>query len=297
MGASARQRLGPPADFTKYEALGNDYVVVDPRYTDFAPVPGNVRRVCDRHRGLGADGLLYGPLPAPGGGFGLRVLNADGTECGGSGNGLRIFALYLRESGHTDEDVITLHTSTSTSTARIVDAERGVVGVGLGVARTDSVAVGATGPARSMLREQLEAVGRRWEAGCVRLGSSHCVLPLDDGPADDALARRVGAEIGGHGIFPGRINVELLHVVDRENLDVHVHERVAGLTRASGSGAAAAAYVAHARGLAGPRVTVHMPGGRVAVDIGEDGTVSLTGEVTPVLGGRWAPRLAEGLSR
>ncbi|MCQ4081116.1 diaminopimelate epimerase [Streptomyces sp. RB6PN25] len=290
-----RQDTWHPADFVKYEALGNNYVVVDPRYAAFAPLPENVRRVCDRNRGLGADGLLYGPLPAADG-FRLLTFNADGSECGGSGNGLRIFAWYLRESGHTEADVMTLRTPSGTSTATIVDADSGVVRVGLGTARPDSGAVGARGPARTMLREPLDAAGRRWEAGCVRLGSPHCVLPLADAPADAGLARRVGAAVSSHDLFPDRINVELLHVTDRENLSIEVFERVAGHVPASGSGAAAAAYVAHARGLSGPRVTVHMPGGRVTVDIGEDGAVSLTGEVGPVLRGHWAPRLARSLS-
>ncbi|MEV5945398.1 diaminopimelate epimerase [Streptomyces sp. NPDC051993] len=282
------------ADFVKYEALGNDYIVIDPHRTGFEPSPHNVQLACDRHYGLGADGLLYGPLPAEHG-FRLLTFNPDGTECGKSGNGTRIFARYLRESGYTESEEFTLHSAEGPATVHIVDAAAGLVRVDLGTASLDSRAAGASGPARTMVREPLRAAGQSWEATCVHLGTPHCVIPLV-GPADEALARRVGAAVRDHELFPGRTNVELLDVIDRENIRIEIFERVAGYTLASGSSACAAAYAAHTLGLTGPHVTVHMPGGQVGVDIDGAGRISLVGEVHPVLQGRWAPRIARLLS-
>ncbi|MEU6683564.1 diaminopimelate epimerase [Streptomyces sp. NPDC046832] len=284
-------------DFAKYEALGNDYIVIDPSGTGFVPLPEHVRLACDRHHGLGGDGLLYGPLPAEEG-FRLLTFNADGSECPQSGNGLRIFARYLRESGHTDADTFTLHSSAGPATVRVLDLDAGTVSAELGTASLDSRAVGAAGPARTLLREPLLAAGERWEVTCVRLGSPHCVIPVPGRNADEALARTVGAAVRDHALFPDRINVALLDVLDRETLRIEIFERGAGYTLASGSSACAAAVAAHALGLTGSRVTVRMPGGEVEAGIGEDGTVTLTGVVRPVLRGRWAAglgrRLAEG---
>ncbi|MFD7625414.1 diaminopimelate epimerase [Streptomyces sp. NPDC059851] len=282
-------------DFTKYEALGNDYVVIDPGHTAFEPTPELVRQVCDRHFGLGADGVLYGPLPAADG-YRLRTFNADGTECEKSGNGLRIFAQYLRDAGYTDADAFVLHTSAGPAPVRILDPAAGTVGVDLGPATLDSLAVGATGPRRTMLREPLTAADAAWTATCVHLGNPHCVIEPGAAAVDEALARRLGPAVRDHELFPHRINLELLDVVDHDRIRIEVFERGAGYTLASGSSACAAAVAAHALGLTGPRVTVEMPGGTVAVGIDGDGRVSLTGEVRAVLQGHWAPRLSRRLA-
>ncbi|MFK0050416.1 diaminopimelate epimerase [Streptomyces sp. NPDC090741] len=283
----------PATDFVKYEALGNDYVVVDPRHTAFEPTPDNVRLVCDRHFGLGADGLLYGPLPAAEDGFRVQIFNPDGTECAKSGNGLRIFARYLRESGRAGTDAFTLHSLAGPSPVHVLDGSPGTVRIGLGPATTDSRAVGATGPARPMLREPLHAAGLDLRVTCVRLGNPHCVVLLDEDPADEELARRIGPAVRDHALFTQRVNVELLNVIDRENIRIEIFERGAGYTLSSGNSACTAAFAARALGLAGSRTTVHMPGGRVTVDIDGDDRISLSGEVRPVLRGHWAPRLGQ----
>ncbi|MGE7386064.1 diaminopimelate epimerase [Streptomyces sp. NPDC004126] len=291
------QDTAPAVDFAKYQALGNDYIVIDPRYTAFDPTPENVRLACDRHFGLGADGLLYGPLPADDG-FRLRIFNPDGTECEKSGNGLRIFARYLRESGHADTDAFTLHSLAGPSAVRILDGRAETVRIDLGPATTDSRAVGATGPARPMLHEPLHTAddGGSLSVTCVQLGNPHCVVFLDDEPAGEELARRIGPAVRDHELFTQRVNVELLNVIDRENIRIEIFERGAGYTLSSGTSACTAAFAAHARGLTGARTTVHMPGGRVTVEIDEDGRLALGGEVLPVLRGHWAPRIGQQLS-
>jgi diaminopimelate epimerase len=273
-------------EFAKYHALGNDYIVIDPN-SGFVPTPENARLVCDRHLGLGGDGVLFGPLSGaeP---FRLRTFNADGTECAKSGNGLRIFGRYLREHGYTTADELTVATADGPTVVRIVDLDRDLVRVDLGRATLDSTAVGATGGRRDLLREPLAAAGEELTATCVYLGTPHCVVVLD---GDEVTAERVcalGPVVRDHDHFTDRINLELVHPVDRAAIRIEIFERGAGYTLASGSSACAAAFATHVLGLTGPRVAVHMPGGRVDVEIGDTGDVVLTGPVEPVLVGTWA---------
>ncbi|MDH6114557.1 diaminopimelate epimerase [Kitasatospora sp. MAP12-15] len=286
-------------DFAKYQALGNDYVVIDPERTAFEPTPERVRLVCDRHFGLGADGVLFGPLPAEDGsdsGFRLEIYNSDGTPCEKSGNGLRIFAQYLRDQGRTQDEEFVLHSAGGPSTVRIVDAAAGTVRVDLGRADLDSAAVGAGGPRRELLREPLEALGSSWTATCLHLGNPHCVIPLTKDQVTEELARRLGPALRDHRLFPQRINVQLMEVLDRSTIRIEIFERGAGYTLASGSSGCAAAVAAHALGLTGPEVTVRMPGGTVRVEIAPDGRVALTGEIRPVLHGSWAEPLRRRLT-
>lgn len=274
------------AEFAKYHALGNDYIVIDPG-SGFVPTPENARLVCDRHAGVGADGVLFGPLTGteP---FGLRTFNADGTECAKSGNGLRIFARYLREHGHTTADELTVLTAAGPAEVTIVDLDRDLVRADLGVATVDSTAVGATGARRDLLREPLTAAGAELTVTGVYLGTPHCVAVLDGEEVTEERMRALGPVLRDHERFTDRINVSLVHVLDRTAVRIEIFERGAGYTLASGASACAVAFATHALGRTGSRVAVHMPGGRVDVEIGDTGAVVLTGPVEPVVVGTWA---------
>lgn len=308
-----RHDMADGHDFVKYEALGNDYLVIAPAAGQVAPTPDNIRLICDRHYGPGADGVLYGPLPEKHG-FGLRTFNSDGTECEKSGNGLRIFGRYLRDHGWTGEPEFTVRTLAGPVTVQLVDPAPGPeapdaaspdgghpgdgapVRVSMGRASLDSELIGATGPRREMLRETLAAAEGEWTATCVFLGNPHCVLPLDGTEVTEELARRLGPGLAGHARFPGRINVQLMEVRAADRIRIEAYERGAGYTLASGSSACAAAVAAHALGLTGPEVTVEMPGGHLAVGISDAGEVTLTGPVRPVVAGRWAPAFRRRLA-
>ncbi|MER0481241.1 diaminopimelate epimerase [Streptomyces sp. Edi2] len=308
-----RRDMADGHDFVKYEALGNDYLVIAPAAGQVAPTPENIRLICDRHYGPGADGVLYGPLPEEHG-FGLRTFNSDGTECEQSGNGLRIFGRYLHDHGWTGEPEFTVRTPAGPVTVQLVDQAPGPdapaaassgpdhtaggapVRVSMGRASLDSELIGATGPRREMLRETLPAAGREWTATCVFLGNPHCVLPLDGTEVTEELARHVGPVLAGHDRFPGRINVQLMEVGAADRIRIETYERGAGYTLASGSSACAAAVAAHTLGLTGPEVTVEMPGGRLAVGISDAGEVTLTGPARPVVAGRWTPAFRRRLA-
>ncbi|WP_200302204.1 diaminopimelate epimerase [Streptomyces adelaidensis] len=290
----------------KYQALGNDYLVVDPRYggTVLAPEPAPeaVRLLCDRHYGAGADGLLLGPLepPKPDTPVSLRIFNADGSECGMSGNGLRMFALYVAEH-HVEQwrggKPFTVRTRGGDAEVRIVDFADGLVRVGMGLPRFTSVegngdnGVGVGGVALSVAGEGPDAAVTVTD---LHLGVPHTVVFRDR--IDRELAQRLGPALAWHSRYPDGTNVEFVRVNDDHTLDAVVWERAAGQVPASGSGACAAAAVAYARGFVGRDVRVRMPGGEVEVSVARDGRVSLTGTAREVMRGVLSPSLRTELA-
>ncbi|MEV6250452.1 diaminopimelate epimerase [Streptomyces sp. NPDC051742] len=293
-------------DFFKYQAAGNDYLVIDPRHTDFPVSREAIRLVCDRRLGIGADGLLYGPLeqPRPGAPVSLDLYNSDGSDCGRSGNGLRMFALHLagQEPGvWADGGEFTLRTAAGDSPVRVLDASEGRVEVGMGRPGFDAADV-------SLLREDgtplagravnvpLAVDGDELTVTCVYNGNPHTVVRVDDTPTAE-LARRLGPGIAGHERFPDRTNVQFMRMVNRSVMELEVFERGAGYVTASGAGACAAVSAARELGLCEARVEVRMPGGTVEISVAEDGHVTMTGDAEQVAAGSFAPALRARLDR
>nr|ARO49581.1 diaminopimelate epimerase [Streptomyces sp.] len=279
----------------KYHTLGNDYLVADPELGAPAPGTAATRALCDRRTGVGADGVLYGPLPGQGadpqGTFRVRVFNADGTECARNANGLRIFARYLREHGRTHHDELTLRTPGGDVRVRLGGTATAACTIDLGP-WTHRAATAAGDAELVGVPLEIEP-GTTVHATAVHNGVPHLVALVDD--ATDELAARIGPLIVGYAGFAERPNAALLTVEDRRTLRVRIWERGVGPAPASGSGACAAACAAHRLGLTDPAVTVVMPGGTVAVEITEDervllsGPTSLVGRVT--LADEFVPRL------
>lgn len=276
--------------FWKYQALGNDYIVIEP--TDAAPPsPAFVRAICDRHRGVGSDGVLYGPLPASGG-FGLRIFNPDGGEAEKSGNGVRIFARHLRKLGHVTTNSGRISTPGGVIDFCYLDGDR--IETDMGTVSFWSDALPMTGPRREVIGETLSLPDADLVVTCLTVGNPHCVVFVAN-PTPD-LARTLGPQIERHPAFPNRINVQFVQVVDRSTIRIEIWERGAGYTLASGTSSCAAASAAHRLGLVDANVQVAMPGGILSASIAPDWQVSLTGEATPVFHGELAPDLARNQS-
>jgi diaminopimelate epimerase len=270
--------------FHKYHALGNDYVVLNP--ADFpawrpAPTPEQIRVVCHRNFGIGSDGILWGPLPAAAGAFGLRIFNPDGSEAEKSGNGLRIFSRYLRDAGLAPLPAFDIETPGGRVQVRILPD--GLITIAMGRVSFDSAKIPVTGGPREVLNEPITVGGRTFTYCAATIGNPHCVLPLPEVSAD--LARRYGPELEVHPNFPRKTNVQFLQVLDRANVRIEIWERGAGYTLASGSSSSAAAAVARRLGLVDAKVTVHMPGGRLGIEIGDDFAIQMTGPVIRVADG------------
>jgi diaminopimelate epimerase len=282
-------------DFRKYHGLGNDYLVLDPADFPRAPGPEGIRAICDRNRGVGSDGILYGPSRWSGG-MSLRIFNPDGSEAEKSGNGARIFAWFLRERGYVDSDEYAFMTPGGRVVARVEDAAARLIRMDMGSASFDAAAVGAEAGLPEVVDRRSEFGGRQCRITCVSMGNPHCVVTGQ--PADEATARALGPIIERSPLFPRRINVQFLEVESRSEIRIAIWERGAGYTLASGSSSCASAAAARRLGLVGDEVRVRMPGGELLVRFAE-GTTYMTGPVAEVFEGFFSEALlaASGLVR
>jgi len=281
--------------FARYQALGNDYLVIDPAEVGVEVTGAAARLLCDRHFGLGADGLLVGPLDPvePGRPVRLSILNSDGTVCGKSGNGLRIFALHLAARYPVGADLV-LRTVAGDCPVRVLDLDAGLVRVGMGPPSFDAADIPMLGEHGPVLARPLLVGGRELTVSCVHNGNPHTVVPVPEVSA--GLARELGPLIAGHPRFPSRTNVQFLRVADRGTVDLEVFERGAGYTLASGASACAAVSAAYELGLVDRRVRVRMPGGEVEVEVGDGRSVSMTGTAEQVAVGELAPAFRRRLA-
>jgi diaminopimelate decarboxylase len=282
--------------FRKYQALGNDYVVLDPADWPQEPSPEFVARVCRRHRGIGADGVLWGPI-TPGEPFSLKLFNPDGTQFEQSGNGLRIFARYVWDRGLPGGPRFVLNPPAGPVAVDVLDGAGDSIALDLGRISFDSRRIPMAGPAREVIREPMALDDLEIMITGVNIGNPHCVVFADDlavaglvgpGSPDDrlaTLARKLGPILEKHALFPNRTNVQIVEVVDRHGLRVAVWERGAGYTLASGTSACAAAGAAVRLDRCDSPVTVQMPGGDAEVEIAVDWSARLTGAVTLVFAG------------
>jgi diaminopimelate epimerase len=270
--------------FSKYHALGNDYIVIDPRDHPASLGTAQIVRICHRNFGIGSDGVLWGPLPARDGApFALRIFNPDGSEAQKSGNGLRIFCRYLFDRGLVKHESFKVHTLGGIVAAQVHGVGESVtVEMGRVTFRSDEIPVNVSGAAREVIRETLNVADRSLVVSCASIGNPHCVVELS---ADESVAKTLGPQIETHAMFPQRTNVQFLRIIDRANIEIQIWERGAGYTLASGSSSSAAAAVAHRLGLVERSLTVHMPGGKIRIEIGEHFAITMTGAVT---------RIAEG---
>jgi diaminopimelate epimerase len=275
--------------FRKYHALGNDYLVLEPG--SVTVTAGLARRVCERHRGVGADGVLV-EVTASAADFGLRIVNPDGSEAETSGNGLRIFARSLFDAGRVGEAPFRVDTAGGAATCQLLDAGRRVR-VAMGCATFDAARVPVTGASGEVVDAPLgSAYPAGWRYTAVSIGNPHAVVQVPD--ATPALARRWGPVIERDGRFPRRTNVQFVTVVAPDRLRLEVWERGAGYTEASGSSACAAAAASRRLGLCGSFVVVDMPGGALEVQVGEGYAVTQAGPVTFVAEGALAQELVRG---
>lgn len=266
------QRLGRD-QFAKYHALGNDYLVVDPRTLSMRLTPARIRALCDRHTGIGSDGILA-LEKGKGTDFGLRIFNPDGSEAEKSGNGLRILARFLRDHGYTAKREFTVSTRGGTVSARLHLRGREVSAITVDMGRAEFLAVD----------KPIRLAGRTLRHTSVSVGNPHCVIVDPALTRDDLLA--LGPRLEAHPSFPNRVNVQFASVPDRKTVRLMIWERGAGETKASGSSACATAAACRRLGLVDDEVTAVMAGGRLALSFLPGGMIRMTGPATPVYTGR-----------
>jgi diaminopimelate epimerase len=242
------------------------------------------RDLCDRHYGVGADGLIV--VFAAERGVGTRIFNADGGEAEVSGNGTRCVAAWLAFNGRWESEVEWLSIQTLAGEKRVRRRD-GLFEMEVGVPRLSSDAIPIATAARleTVIGYPVELNGRRFEITATSMGNPHCSVFVDDTSRIDF--RGIGAELERHELFPERTNVEFIRPVSRDRLRVVFWERGVGETQSSGTGASAACVAAVLNGLANRKVDVETPAGDLQVEWREtDGVVVLTGPAEPVCKGR-----------
>ena len=272
--------------FFKYQALGNDYLVIESDPSG-PPPPALVQRVCDRHFGVGSDGILVGAR-APGTGFSLRIFNPDGSEAEKSGNGLRIFAKHLWDTGQVGSEAFDVFTKGGRVHCE-VQSSGCQIAVEMGKAGFSSAEIPVSGSVREVISEEIEVGGGQLRFTAVTVGNPHCVVHTREASAD--LAKRLGPLLECHKIFPNRTNVQFVEVVDRNHIRIEIWERGAGYTLASGSSSCAAAAASVRLGLCAHDVTVSMPGGELSILVSPDFSIRMTGPASKVAEGTIAAEL------
>jgi diaminopimelate epimerase len=277
--------------FHKYHALGNDYLVVETPFETDLPV-ALIRKICDRNLGVGSDGILVGRAEQDG--FALRIFNPDGSEAEKSGNGLRIYARYLWDSGVVKGDPVTVRTKGGKVLCQVRDGGRSVF-VEMGQARFFSAAKPVTGAKRDVVTDSIEIDGERILFTALSIGNPHCVVHRAD--ISPELARRLGPRIEIHPSFPNRTNVQFVRVLDQHRIQIEIWERGAGYTLASGSSSCAAAAASVKLGYCSGDITVEMPGGNIEITVKPDFSVTMLGPVEKVADGNLAVELTEERAR
>jgi diaminopimelate epimerase len=275
--------------FEKWQALGNDYAIIEERELAFELTPERIRRFCAPHTGVGSDGiLLIRETPAEGQVAELRIYNPDGSEAELSGNGVRQAVMYLRRSGWVDEDSFSVLTAAGEIRPRI-HGKLCTMDIGSVRLRSpDDFPEGGedgTGTLRSADRE--------FAFQFVQVGNPQCAIEVSDGLEALSLGR-YGPPIEHHELFPRRTNVSFWRRTGDSSIRVRIFERGVGETMSSGTGATGAAVAAVLRGVQSP-VTVVLDGGELEADVGENLTVNLTGWARPVYAGTLSEAFLEEL--
>jgi diaminopimelate epimerase len=265
--------------FEKWQALGNDYLIVEEENLPFELTPERIRKICAPHTGVGSDGILLIRQTGERGFVAEVVIyNPDGSEAELSGNGVRQAVMYLRRNGWTEHDSFSVKTAAGEVRPRI-DGE--LCTMDMGRVRLRSELDFPSGPEDGA--GSLTSAGREFGFQFVQVGNPQCAIEVGDG-LEQLELDRYGPEIEHNPLFPRRTNVSFWHRTGPATIRTRIFERGVGETMSSGTGATGAAVAAVLRGLDSP-VTVDLDGGELEVEVGEDMHVSLTGWARPVYRG------------
>jgi diaminopimelate epimerase len=279
--------------FEKWQALGNDYIIIESSGLDFELTPVRVQALCRPHTGVCGDGVLLLSEPQERGCVArLRIFNPDGSEAEMSGNGARQASLYLRRRGWTDSDTFSVQTAAGEIRSTILSPTTCTVDMGRARLQSEDYPTGD----RDGVGE-LTAAGRRWRFQHVQVGNPQCAIAVADERELDALdVPAIGPAIERHELFPNRTNVSWFTAEPgrQDRIRARIFERGVGETSASGTGATGAA-VAHVRRGGESPVNVLLEGGELEVEVGEDLHVNLTGWAVPVFGGKLTDEFVDQL--
>lgn len=263
-------------EFYKYNALGNDYLVYEYLNGDVEFTEELIKKVCERNFGLGSDGILVGPV-IENDQIAVRIFNPDGSEAEKSGNGVRIFSKFLKDSGYVKDNSFKLKTLGGNVNVKYNNSDGTDITVSMGILDFSREALGAIDVPEEMVNVDLVFNKITHKCTCVSIGNPHCVIISDDISKEMVCAIGKYSEVAEY--FPKRINTQIVKVLDDHNIQIEIYERGAGYTLASGSSSCAAAGAAFKLGLVSSPISVHMPGGSLKIEIDDDYNVKMTGNV------------------
>lgn len=273
-------------NFTKWQGTGNDFVLIDCLQEPEADYIGAAKALCDRHYGIGGDGILL-VLPSEKADIRMRIINADGSEAEMCGNGIRCFARYVYEAGHVQSEEFTVETGAGILIPKMIkDTEGNVamvqVDMGEPILEGDKIPVTGYGMNR-VIKEDLEVAGKTYQMTCVSMGNPHCVIFVDD--AEGFPIYELGRQFETHAKFPRKTNTEFVQVLDRQHLRMRVWERGAAVTLACGTGSCATLTAAVLNDLADRKAEIQLDGGRLVVEWAENNHLYMTGPAEEVFSG------------
>lgn len=281
-------------EFSKYHGLGNDFILVDNRHqTDPLITPETAIAWCDRHFGIGADGVIFA-LPGQGGtDYTMRIYNSDGSEPEMCGNGIRCLAKFLESLETADGKTLqTPHTYRIHTLAGVISPTLqadGQVTVDMGppILLAQDIPTTLGTPDDKVVNLPLTVAEQDWAVTCVSMGNPHCITFVDD--VDAIHLEALGPLFEHHAAFPQRINTEFIQVVRPDYLKMRVWERGAGITLACGTGACASLVAAVLNGHCDRAATVELPGGPLMIEwASADNRVYMTGPAELVFSGQIA---------
>lgn len=268
--------------FSKMHGLGNDFVVVDGVTQNVFFTPETIRRLANRHCGIGFDQLLIVEAPYdPELDFHYRIFNADGSEVSQCGNGARCFARFVTLKGLTNKKDISVSTQKGNMILTVKDDNQIRVNMGEPIWEPAKIPFTANKFEKNyILRTDIQTV----LCGTVSMGNPHCVVQVDD--IQTANVEQLGPLLESHERFPERVNADFMQIINKEYIKLRVYERGAGETQACGSGACAAVAVGIMQGLLNNNVQVDLPGGSLMIEWNGVGhPLYMTGEATHVYDG------------
>ena len=273
-----------PMKFTKMHGCGNDYVYVDCTKDMLKNPSAAAQAVSDRHFGVGGDGLIL-ICPSKTADFRMAMYNADGSEGAMCGNGIRCVAKYVYDKGLTDKTRITVETKAGIKTLDLTVEEGKVslVKVDMGLPNCNSEAIPVLGLGDFVVGRSVNVAGRDWTMTCVSMGNPHAVVWVDS--MNDLPLEELGPQFEHHPMFPDRVNTEFVQILNDHEINMRVWERGSGETLACGTGACASVAATYLNRRTGSNVLVHLRGGDLMIEIGDDGHIYMTGPATTVFEG------------
>jgi len=275
--------------FTKYHGLGNDFILVDNRATS-TPIltPNQAVSWCDRHFGIGADGVIFALPGENGADYSMRIYNSDGSEPEMCGNGIRCLAAFLTELEGISrtQDTYQIQTLAGIITPQLMLDGQIKVDMGLPRLLAGEIPTTLTATDDKVINQPIDVAGKSWSVTCVSMGNPHCITFVEDVAA--IPLEIIGPQFEHHAVFPQRINTEFIQVVERNYLKMRVWERGAGITLACGTGACASLVAGVLNDLCDRTATVELPGGCLIIEWSAiDQRIYMTGPAQKVFSGEF----------